>query len=423
MHPPATAPAPASTRRLWEIDALRGLMLVLMTVTHIPTRFADPLGQPLGFVSAAEGFVLLSGFVAGMINMQRQLRDGEVAMREAFHKRALKIYAAQAALLLFLLGGVTAMGLALQQQAITDLVSYFLEQPLNALIGGLLLVYNPPLLDILPMYVIFMLASPLLLLHATHHGWAPILVVSAATWLCAQFGLSLAAYDTLVGLVGVPVPFRQTGAFEMLAWQFVWVLGLWMGASQGAQRPVQPLPFPRRWVMVALVVAVVHLVWRHAVGQAPFGAHDSLNMLYDKWRLGPLRLIDFFALIVLAMHFGPRLTARLPKLPLLELLGRQSLPVFCAHVVLAMLLLTSFGAIDPQRPWPVDATLLSGCFLVMVLVARLSDAIDARVAASARRLKDRRAARRQQPVAALATASSSTGDAKSPASTMNIPPG
>ena len=36
----AMAPAPPkpADRRLWEIDALRGLMLVLMTLTHIPTR-------------------------------------------------------------------------------------------------------------------------------------------------------------------------------------------------------------------------------------------------------------------------------------------------------------------------------------------------------------------------------------------------
>lgn len=52
------------TRRL-DIDALRGLMLVLMTFTHLPTRFASPLGQPLGFVSSAEGFVFLSAFMCG----------------------------------------------------------------------------------------------------------------------------------------------------------------------------------------------------------------------------------------------------------------------------------------------------------------------------------------------------------------------
>ena len=36
--------------RLNELDALRGLMLVLMTLTHLPTRLSSPLGQPFGYV-------------------------------------------------------------------------------------------------------------------------------------------------------------------------------------------------------------------------------------------------------------------------------------------------------------------------------------------------------------------------------------
>ena len=37
--------------------------LGLVTLTHLPTRLSDPLGQPFGWVSAAEGFVLLSAFI------------------------------------------------------------------------------------------------------------------------------------------------------------------------------------------------------------------------------------------------------------------------------------------------------------------------------------------------------------------------
>lgn len=89
--------------RRWELDALRGLMLVMMTLTHLPTRFSDSITQPLGFVSAAEGFVLLSAFMAGSIYTRRALRAGIPAMREAFLFRALKLYACQLATLLFLL--------------------------------------------------------------------------------------------------------------------------------------------------------------------------------------------------------------------------------------------------------------------------------------------------------------------------------
>lgn len=97
------------TRRL-DIDALRGLMLVLMTFTHLPTRFASPFGQPLGFVSSAEGFVFLSAFMCGWIYSERAKRDGLSSMRRALWQRATAIYACQIALLVFLLTIVASIG-------------------------------------------------------------------------------------------------------------------------------------------------------------------------------------------------------------------------------------------------------------------------------------------------------------------------
>ena len=50
-----------------ELDALRGLFLVWMTLTHLPTRFSDFVNQPLGFISSAEGFVFISALLVGGI--------------------------------------------------------------------------------------------------------------------------------------------------------------------------------------------------------------------------------------------------------------------------------------------------------------------------------------------------------------------
>ena len=103
--------APPSTphgARLWEVDALRGLMQVLMTITHLPTFASTPTGQPFGFVSAAEGFVMLSAFMAGLVYSTRALQDGIAVMRSAFLMRALKIYGCQAALLIFLFTVIAA---------------------------------------------------------------------------------------------------------------------------------------------------------------------------------------------------------------------------------------------------------------------------------------------------------------------------
>lgn len=374
-------------RRLWEIDALRGLMLVLMTVTHLPTRYSDPLGQPFGYVSAAEGFVLLSAFMAGMVYTARERRDGEAVMREAFLKRALKIYCCQAALLLFLFTVIALIGVVAKQDAITNMISFYIEQPLTAFFSGLLLVYSPPLLDILPLYIVFMLVSPVLLLHGLQHGWLGILALSVLLWLLAQFDLGRAVYDGVVALTGLPVPFPQTGAFEIFGWQFLWVMGLWMGSVRAATREPAPAVFPPWLVRAAVVLGVIGLVWRHAVGQLPFPGHDALNLMFDKWHLGPLRLINFFALLTLAMHFGPRIAARLPRLTVLETLGAASLPVFCAHLVLALLLLALAGDVSQQRPLWLDTLILAGSYAILYAVAWISGQLDLRTAAMRERLK------------------------------------
>jgi hypothetical protein len=366
-------PASAPTRR-WEIDALRGLMLVLMTVTHLPSRLTNPLGQPFGFVSAAEGFVLLSAYMAGMVYGRIAWRRGVAEMRSAFWRRALKIYACQAATLLFLFTVIAFIGLRFEQPAATNLMAYYLEHPFTALVYGLALVYSPPLLDILPLYILFMLASPWVMVLAWRHGWAPVMGTSVALWVLAQFGLSRAAFDAIAAVVPMPVPYSETGSFDTWGWQLLWVLGLWMGATRNdPQAPA--FEFPTWAVRTALALALVCLVWRHGIGQVPFGSHTGWNLAFDKWSLGPLRLINLFALVLLTIHYGPRLAARTPRLQWLETLGAASLPVFCAHLVVVLLVLGLLGA-DQDRPWRLDIPLLIACFVVLHAVARISLWVD-----------------------------------------------
>lgn len=360
-----------STARRWEIDALRGLMLVLMTLTHLPTRLTTPAGQPFGFVSAAEGFVLLSAYMAGLVYGRLAWRKSIADMERAFWRRALKVYWCQAATLLFLFTVIAFFGLKVDQPAVKDLMSFYLQRPKVAFISGLLLVYEPPLLDILPLYVLFMLASPWVLALALRHGWAPVMTVSVLLWLLSQFGLGEWAYDAVRDTVGMPVPFHETGSFAMYSWQFLWMLGLWMGATRNDPL-APPLRFPNWAVVVAAVFALICLVWRHELGQAPFGADQRMNLLFDKWALGPLRLLDLFALMVLAIRFGPALARRMPRLHWLEAMGSASLAVFCAHLVIVLLTLTFFGANPHARPWWVDALLLLGCLTALYAVARIT---------------------------------------------------
>ena len=362
---------PEAMKRLWELDAARGLMLVLMTITHVPSRLTDPVGQPFGFVSAAEGFVLLSAFVSGLVYSRIGYTQGVAVMRQAFWRRALKIYFIQAALLLFLFTVITGVGLQLDQPAVKEMVKYYLAHPHDALTFSLLLVYQPALLDILPMYILFMLASPWVIAFAMRHGWQWPMALSATWWAASQFGTTEWLYGVTSSALHLPVPYGETGAFDTFAWQFLWFVGMWLGASRNAP-DAQPFVFPRWLLGLALAVAGGCFAWRHfgPTGQAPFGDDAGLNLLFDKWHLGPLRLVNLAALCIVAIRFGPPLLHRLPRPRWLEDMGSASLPVFCAHLVAVFVVVSLTGGGYAALPYGADLWVLGGVFVGLYAVAR-----------------------------------------------------
>ncbi|QHE86170.1 OpgC domain-containing protein [Hydrogenophaga sp. BPS33] len=362
---------PNPLQRRWELDALRGLMLVLMTLTHMPTMYSLPSGQPFGFVSAAEGFVFLSAYMAGRVYGRRALRDGLPAMQIAFHERALKLYLCQMALLLLAFTVIAWLGVTNRQGGVTGLLEFLFIDPTLAVPGAALLVYNPPLLDILPMYIVFMLASPWLLRRGLQSGWSGILMVSGLLWLGEQWGLGHVLHGTAVELTGLAIPYKDTGAFHWTAWQALWVIGLWLGAR------TQPLPRIPMWLLLpAAAYALGMLVWRHVAGQAPLPWLPAVDLLLNKWSLGPMRVLNFASVFVVLVSAGPWLVRVLPRLRALELLGRHSLSVFCAHIVIALFTLAFFGSTQVIRPWSTDVTLLLAAFAGLFAVALIGEERD-----------------------------------------------
>lgn len=361
------------------LDALRGIFLVLMTLTHLPTGLSGLLGQPFGQISAAEGFVMLSAFLAGQVYLRRGMRDGFPAMRRALWSRAATVYRHHLALFAFGISLVLMLGMINEQDAITNLFLHYLRDPLQAAGAALLLVYQPALLDILPMYVMFLLLTPWILGHAQRQGWALPLAASVALWAAALLGLRASFHQGLMAITGLGLPLDATGSFNPFAWQLLWVVGLWLGTaklSRDPQRPVAlpPRLAPRRLALIVLL-ALAFLAWRHVAGQNPFGLEPGGapalgNRLVSKWDLGPLRLLNVFAITLLIAHFGPGLARRVP-LGFFARLGRSSLPVFSAHMVCCLLALACFGAPSQVGISLQDVALIGGSLLLMLAVAVL----------------------------------------------------
>jgi len=364
--------ARARLERQTELDWLRGLMLLLMTVTHLPTWFSSHVGQPFGFVSAAEGFVFLSAYLVGSVYSHVADTRGVAAMRSALWSRTAKVYGAHVGLLLFLLLVLVPYAQRHGAHAITDLASFYIAEPHAALATGLLLAYNPPLLDILPMYVMFLLVSPLLLGYAARRGWTVPVCISVALWLYAQVDGGRHVYESVRALVDWPVPYSQTGAFVWLGWQLLWLVGLRAGAlrtSAVVQAPAKP--WSPAFVWTATAVAALFFVWRHASGQVPFAGDAALSALFDKWHLGPLRLLNFAVLAVIVVH-GRRVLVAWAEHSTIATLGRASLTVFSAHLVVCLAVLATAGEDVRPRLGLLDAALLLGTLVTLYAVARAS---------------------------------------------------
>ena len=208
-------------RRL-EIDAVRGLMLVWMVLTHLPTFLPPYTNQPFGFVSASEGFIFLSALFTGRIYFRLAEREGYPAMRAKLLLRTLRLYGYHALLLAFaflVAVPIAARGNHPQLHNLLDF--YFAAGPKQAITEAFLLIYQPPLLDILPMYILFLLFTPLALTISRRTGWSPILAGGATLWFLAHLGLREAEHNFVNSVLRVHIPLNEKGSFDLWAWQFL----------------------------------------------------------------------------------------------------------------------------------------------------------------------------------------------------------
>jgi hypothetical protein len=348
-----------------ELDALRGLFLVWMTLTHLPTRFSDFVNQPIGFVSSAEGFVFLSALLVSRVYM-RQAHEDESGLRAKLWQRSLKIYAYHLLMLALAFTVAAAYAVTTHRAAIYNLLNFYIAHPFVAIIGSVLLLYCPPLLDILPMYVIFLFFTPVILSSAVRQGWGRILATSGVFWLFAQFGLRDLVHRVIVHVTHLPIPLQETGAFNLFAWQAIWIVGLWLGAKSAmGDMPLRRIP--------GYVIAVCALVCLFFIGVrhewlGPHLTQQALGMKLDKWQIGPLRVINLVTFTIVFYWLRKYVLRAVSVEPFLTL-GKASLHVFCAHVFFVFVgLALLYSDVPELHGWPALA-LLAVTFAGLVLVA------------------------------------------------------
>ena len=367
-------PSNAVMGRRLELDAARGLMLVWITLTHLPTAASAYVNQPFGFVSAAEGFIFLSALFTGRIYFRLAEHDGYKAMTLRLWARTWRLYCYHALLLIFAFLVAVPIASRGNRPGLHNLLDfYFMAGPKRSVIEAFLLIYRPPLLDILPMYIIFLMFTSGALLLARRIGWKPILWTGFSLWALAQFGLRADAYKVGAKIIPAHIPLNEMGSFDLWAWQFLWIVGVWLGV-RWAQNNLPIEKWAKRAVLPATLIAVACFVVRRAIEHGlRLGPSE---FLFDKWHLGPLRLVDFTAVAMLLI-----VTQRIWK-PLavgpLVLMGQSSLQVFCVHLLCCFAGLTLLGNASMLSGWKQIA-LLTGTFAAMLLTAKLFAKSEAKI--------------------------------------------
>jgi hypothetical protein len=356
-----------------ELDALRGLFLVWMTLTHLPTRFSDFVNSPIGFVSSAEGFVFVSALLVGRLYLREQVRDSTV-VRNRLWKRSLQIYGYHLLMLALVFTVAAAFAEHTHKAAISNLLNFYLAHPFVAIIGSVLLLYCPPLLDILPMYVTFLFFTPMLLSAGLRHGWKKILFASGCLWLLAQFGLRDLVHNWVVHVTHLNIPLQETGAFNLFAWQAIWAVGCWVGARSAMRE--ETFGDPPGWLAAlscALCLCFVGIRWGLL---GPHLTQQALGIQLDKWQIGPLRVINLITFSIVVYWLRRHLLKFIAIEPFLTL-GKASLRVFCTHiffVFVGLALLVRDVGDDVGEPLEqlhgiTAILLLAATFTTLILVA------------------------------------------------------
>jgi hypothetical protein len=315
--------------RLAAVDFARGLVLVAMTIDHLP---GNPLEHftPRNFAlsDSAEAFVFLSGLSVGLVYYRRALAGGLAPVARSCFRRAGRLYGVHvlmtaAALAIFAaaywLGGFNDALIAPHGRAIV------FHQPLRGALGVALLSHQLGYFNILPLYVALMALAPLILAVAR---FSPTAALVAA----------LGAY-VAVKWLGIDLPnWPEPGGwfFNPLAWQLVFTLGVLAGVRWGETPPRRSTILQAFCLSLCVAGA---LIVSDGFGLLP-GLRDNAYAILDigKQDLGAARLVNFLALAYL-LATSPLLgaLARTPAGEAVQGLGRRSLPVFTAGSLLCAL--------------------------------------------------------------------------------------
>ena len=305
------------------IDIVRGIAIVTIFLNHLTqvVEFAGyrgwmiPTPTRLGFSTAAELFVIMSGYMVGLVYLRRP------HPARAIVRRAGTLWLYDIALLAIVLPiglVMTAGELAFWR------LDVFWTAPAAATARFAMLQSAPRLLDILQLYISLMLLAPLAM---ALHARAPraVIPLSVALWIASQA-------ITWRAIAANPAANLGTGV-SLAAWQMLFFVPMALGA-RSAHRALFGWLDGHRTALIALVTLAI-------AGAAVRQLQEAQWLARPWWLEAPLGLhpLRVAHAVLMLVFYAAVLTWLRPWLArqpwrALAAIGRHSLDCFTGGVVL-----------------------------------------------------------------------------------------
>ena len=323
-------------KRFEQIDFLRGLFLIIMTIDHFESPLRRLTYQTFGYVSAAEGFIFVSGLVAGLVYGRRIDKFGFKAVRIKIFSRVLEIYLYHIIILMVLTILLHNFDL-IRDYWKDDRLLY--DKPVLGFILGAVFLYQPDHLNILPIYCIFLLFAPFVFKALMRGKLVPLLCISFGLWIAGVAGLRDVFGQELARFLPV-----NLGYFNVLSWQFLFFTGLIFGYYK-KDSDLNSLMQNKKLFAFCLVIGF--LLFLTKFSRLYLGVFPPLNPLVDKSDLAPLRLLNFFVIAYIISYLLYKFK-NFGKFQPIVFLGQHSLQVFAFHVLVTIVVVPWAETMDFQ---------------------------------------------------------------------------
>lgn len=367
VHPPnvrnlTPRPNPAAAKdrvgsmagRDFRLDLFRGISLLLIFIDHIPDNFlAFFTLQSVSFSDAAEIFYFISGYVAAMVYGKILLQQGLFAASLKVYKRVWTLFIAHIVLFMVFVAEVSiSVNHSGHWIYNTQLrVDDFLAEPGTAMFKALTLQFQPVYLDILPLYIVFLMIFPLVL-QGLSRNVLLVMVPSVLSYLGVQlWNWNLPSY-----------PEGHTWYFDPFAWQFLFLLGAACGFAKLTGKrilPRSPWLFGLSICFLVVAGAIQFSATLHGLMEA-IPRVLSFVVVADKTTLAPLRILNFVALAIVMATLIPQHARFLTNTIGWSIVrcGQHSLHVFCFSIILAVISQIVMQEIDGGVPLEVAVNVI-----------------------------------------------------------------